>query len=176
MLIGTIDLYHFIPLTDLDLAWGSQGQHKAKPISFIFSHSSDCDEIHVVMKQSKLNILRLLLSKIYWNKGNNCCFTDCIKKKKPKHWHAIGWDLGLSGRQPLGLSLSKGLSSNTGMHSDVFEWICFKRGVMVDTVVLYILILSLTLIQGHRSARKQNFLWQLSHKFVIWFGWNLFYY
>ena len=27
-----------------------------------------------------LNILRLLLSKIYCNKGSNFCFTDCIKK------------------------------------------------------------------------------------------------
>ena len=30
------------------------------------------------MKQFKLNIRRLLLNQIEWNKGNNCCFTDCI--------------------------------------------------------------------------------------------------
>ena len=31
--------------TDLDLALGSQGQRKAKPIGLIFSHTSDQDEI-----------------------------------------------------------------------------------------------------------------------------------
>ena len=40
------------------------------------------------MKQFKLNIMRLLWSKIYWNTGINCCFTDYIKKLK--RWLAFG--------------------------------------------------------------------------------------
>ena len=31
------------------------------------------------------NILILLLSEISWNKGNNCCFTDCVKKNQPNN-------------------------------------------------------------------------------------------
>ena len=55
------------PFTDLDLGWGVTGQHKAKPIGFIFSHPFHLTRMkfNVVMKQFKLNILRLLLSKIY---------------------------------------------------------------------------------------------------------------
>ena len=43
----------------------------------------------------------------------------------------------------------------------------FKLGMMIDTIVLYILILVyliLIFIQGHKSARKQKLLRQLSHK------------
>ena len=36
--------------------------------------------------------------------------------------------------------------------------------MMIKTIVLYILIVYLTLIQGHRSARKQTLLPQLSCK------------
>ena len=45
MLLGTIDFYHF--------AWGSQGQVKAKPIGFIFSHPFHLIRMKfdVVMKQ-----------------------------------------------------------------------------------------------------------------------------
>ena len=77
MLIGTIDSTIYTPFTDLALAWGSQGQCQVKPMGFIFfpHFSSDQDEINMLMKQFKLNILRLLWSKIYQNQGNNCWFT-----------------------------------------------------------------------------------------------------
>ena len=79
MLIGTIDFYdfyHFITLTDLDLVWGSQVWHEVKPTGFIFSHTFHLSRMKfdVVMKQFKLNIVRLLLSRIYGNEGSNCCF------------------------------------------------------------------------------------------------------
>ena len=49
------------------------------------------------------------------------------------------------------------------MHSDIHEWIWFKLGMLIDTIEIYKLILVLlTLILGHRSARKQKFLRQLS--------------
>ena len=43
----------------------------------------------------------------------------------------------------------------------------FKLGMMIDTIVNYILILvliTLTMIQGHRNERKQTLLCQLSYK------------
>ena len=84
----------------------------------------------LAMTQFKLNILRQLLTEIYGIKGNNCCFTDCIKKKKKKlRWHAF----------------------------ENYEPMWFKLGLEIDTTELYILILvyvTLILIQGHRNARK----------------------
>ena len=64
------------------------------------------------------------------------------------------------------------------MHSGVYEWIWFKLGLMIDTNVLYILILALltlTLVQGHMSVRKQKFMCQFSHKVFNRFQWNLVY-
>ena len=92
-------------LTDLDLAWGSQSRGKIKPIGFIFSHNCDLIRMKfdVVMKQFKLNILRLLLSKIYWNKGNNCCFywlcektltLACIWIYTNQFWFKLGMTIG----------------------------------------------------------------------------------
>ena len=54
-----------------------------------------------------------------------------------------------------------------GMHLNVYEWIWFRLGLMIDTIVLYVWILvwlTLTLIEGHRIVRKQKLPWQLSHK------------
>ena len=77
MLMVAIHFYHFIPLfLYFDRALWSQGQHKAKPVGFIFSRIFRLIRMKfdVLMKQFKLNILRLLLSKVY-------CFTGCVKKK-----------------------------------------------------------------------------------------------
>ena len=55
----------YTTFTDLDLAYGSQGQPEVKLIGFIFSHDFHLIgmKLDMVMKQFKLNILRLLLSK-----------------------------------------------------------------------------------------------------------------
>ena len=47
LLLGTIDIF-----TDFDLAWGSQGHHKANHIGFIFSHAFYVIwmKFHVMMK------------------------------------------------------------------------------------------------------------------------------
>ena len=59
MLIGTIDFTFYTAFNDLNLAWGSQGQHKAKLIAYIFSNTSHLMrvkfEIDVMMKQFKVN-------------------------------------------------------------------------------------------------------------------------
>ena len=45
--------------TDLDLAWGLQGQHKAKTFGLIFSHTSELIRMKLVLllKQFQLNSL-----------------------------------------------------------------------------------------------------------------------
>ena len=52
----------YTAFTDLGLAWGSQGQRKAKEIAFIFSHSYQLirTTLSAMLKQFKLNILILL--------------------------------------------------------------------------------------------------------------------
>ena len=50
--------------------------------------------------------------------------------------------------------------------------------MVIDTVVLYILILMLLTvipIKGYRSARKQELLRQLSHNVFNGFEWNVVY-
>ena len=47
MFIGSIDLYGFIPLTDLDLAGGSQGQLKSKTYWFHFLPHLSSDLVDV---------------------------------------------------------------------------------------------------------------------------------
>ena len=67
---------------NLVLAFRLQGQCKARPLGLIsFTHfSTDQDEIWCVLKQLKQDIPALVLSEIYWNKGNHCCFTDLVRK------------------------------------------------------------------------------------------------
>ena len=64
------------------------------------------------------------------------------------------------------------------MHSDVYKWMWFKHGTMIDTIVLYIwilVLLTLTFIQVHRSVRKQQVPHKLSSVFNQ-FEWNLVYF
>ena len=87
--LTSIVLTFYTTFTDLDLAWGSQGQCKAKHNGFIFSHTFHLIRMKfiVVMKQFKLNVLRLFLTKVY-EKGGKYCFTDCVKKLT--RWHVFG--------------------------------------------------------------------------------------
>ena len=65
MYISTIGFYHFYTsFSDLDLGQGLQGQHKAKPVGFIFSRYFRMNDmkLSMAMKQFKLNILRLALT------------------------------------------------------------------------------------------------------------------
>ena len=66
MLIGTTDFYKFfITFTDLKRGWESQGQCKAKPLGYIFSHTFELIRMKFeVLKQLKLNIPKLCLSGI----------------------------------------------------------------------------------------------------------------
>ena len=119
--------------TDLDLAWALQGQHEANLLTFLHTFLLIRIKFDVVIEQFKVNMIqRLLLSEIYWNKGSNCCFTDCVQK-----------------------------IFNVSIDSDVCKWIWFKLGMMIDSIVLHILQvvwLTLTSIQGHGSVRKQKLL------------------
>ena len=137
--------FHFM-FTDLDLTFGSQGQHEAKPVSFIFSHTFHLIKLKfdVVIKQFMLNIVKVLLSKICRNKGNNCCCTGYVKR------------IYTFGR--LHISLIQIWSDD--------RYCCTLH---VDTRTL-------TLMQGHRSVSQQNLLHQLSHKILNRFEWNLVYF
>ena len=57
----------YATFSNLDLGWGLQGQRKAKPVGFIFSHTLQLVEIEfdVELKQFKLNILMLIFSEIF---------------------------------------------------------------------------------------------------------------
>ena len=66
MLIGTIDVYHFIPLSvTLALAEGYKGSAK-QPLGFIFLHAFQLVwmKFDIVLKHFKSNILIVLLSDI----------------------------------------------------------------------------------------------------------------
>ena len=43
----------------------------------------------MVLKQFKLNIRILVLSEIWWNKGYNCCFTDCVKSDQDEISYSV---------------------------------------------------------------------------------------
>ena len=54
-------LLFYTTFSDLDLGLGSQGQHKGKPVNFIFSHIFNCSGWNLILV---LNTLMLLLSEI----------------------------------------------------------------------------------------------------------------
>ena len=143
MLIGTIDFYRCTTFTDLDFAWGSQGQCNAKHYCFIFL---------LIFNWSGWNLI--------WCWSNSCW----------TFWYYV-WVRLLEQRKEL-LFYWLRQKTNVGMHSDIYDLLCFTAGVMIDTAELYIWItvyLTLTLIQGHRSARKQELMQQLSHNVFSWF-------
>ena len=126
-------LHWLLPLsTDLDLAWGSQGQCKAKPIGFIFSHT-----------------FQLIKMK----------FDVVMKQFKQTSWDYILVSF-IEIREITAVLLTVSKSFNTGMQSDVYESISFKLCMMIDTIILYILFsvsMTLTFIQGHSCIRNQYF-------------------
>ena len=83
MLIGAIEFYYFIPFRlSLTLPGGHKVSAKQNQLASFSSHTFHLIRLKfdAVMKQFNVNILRLLLSEIYRNRWNNCCFTDCVKK------------------------------------------------------------------------------------------------
>ena len=117
MLIGTNDFHHFSLAVDVGL--GSQGQHKAKPVCFIFSHTFQLIRMKygVRLKQFRLIMLLLqwmrrrkkrLLVNWEWDLLDPGKITDDLLTawKKPQHYQFIG-----------------------EIHLYVYELICFKLGV-----------------------------------------------
>ena len=147
MSIGNIDFYYFIPLSQtLTMPGGGKVSVKQNLLASFSCTLFIWSQWNLLLKQFKLNFLRLLLRKISRNNGKNCCFTDWVKK------------LGIV------------------MHSYIYKSIWFKLGIMIDAVILYILIqysLTLTMNQSHRSAKKQELLRQLS--VFDQFEWKLVY-
>ena len=103
----------YITFIDLDLAWGPQGQCKAKPLGFVFWHTFQLIRMKfdVVLKQFMLNILMLL-----WLRFNELWETAAV--------------------------LLTGLKDfNVGTHLAVYELFWFKLGMMIDTIELDIVML-----------------------------------
>ena len=119
LFMSTIDFYHFIPLTDLGLAWCSQGQCKANLTGFIFSDTFHLIRIKfdVVMKQFKLNIWGYFWLRFPETRGIPAAF--CF----------------------LFFFVTASKTFIVGVHLDVYKLIWFKLGMMIDTIVLYVLIL-----------------------------------
>ena len=69
-------LYHFQWPCD----WRSQGQHKAKPLGFIFSCTFQLIGMKFDIVEFKVNIQIVFLSEVFWNTGNNYYFTDSVQK------------------------------------------------------------------------------------------------
>ena len=63
------------------------------------------------------------------------------------------------------------------MHSNIYELTWFKLGLIIpDTSKLHLFKLvcvTLSFVQGHGDARKEQLLSQLSPKVVNGFGWDL---
>ena len=152
MVIGTNDFYHFIQLpVTLTYAVGSQSQHEAKPVGFIFSiqFSFEEDETSYGDEAIQPNFLILVLNESYWTRGSNLCFTDCIKKTKN--------------------------TCNVGMHSEIYIQKWFKLGLMINTTELHIIMLvcvTLTLIQGRGMQERKKLLCQLSPMVINGLRWN----
>ena len=88
-------LYHFHWPCPCRVGGGSKGQCNAKPTGFIFSHTFHLigRKFDVMMKQFKLDILRLLFSKITWNKRKKLFILQTASKifKVAMHLDAYEW-------------------------------------------------------------------------------------
>ena len=147
MFIGTIDLYHFIPLSlTLTLAGG----HKVSAKQNIWLHvlaqfSTDQDETWCCVEAIWGEHPDTTFDWDLMNKRNNCCFTDCIRK-----------------------------FFYTDMHMDVYESIWLTLGMMIDTTELYSLIpvwMALMFTLGHRNAWSKKFYTNHLTKFSIDLNW-----
>ena len=148
MLVGTIDFYHFMPLSlTFTLAEGCKVSSKPNLLAFdfIFSHTLQLIWMKFgVVKQFKLNILRLLYKEICGIKRNRALLFYWLHQK------------------------------NFDIHVDIYELICFKVHVMIDTTKHFDASLcNLDFIQGHGCARKQKLLCLLFPKVLNGFGWDL---
>ena len=124
-------------------------------LHFLARFSTDQGEICYRAEEFKLNNLTLLFSDVYWNKGSNCCFTDC--KENLSHWHAFGclctdlvqpWsddtyyqtlhlDLDLDSRS----QGCKKIETSAPFVSQSFKWIGMKFVMLLRLIDLMILIL-----------------------------------
>ena len=82
MLIGTIDYYHFTPLSvTLSLAGGFKVKAKQNLLASFFCtlFNTWVWTIDMALKQFILNVLVLILSETWWFDGNNRCFIICVR-------------------------------------------------------------------------------------------------
>ena len=143
----------FVPFytafSDLDLCRGSQGLSEAKSVGFVFLHT-----------------FQLIRMNVAW----------CWISSSWTSW-CYSWVRFSDSRKKISaVLLTASKNVNTSMYLSNAEPVWFKLGMMTEPTELCILILAyktMTLIQDHRYARKQNFLYQSSLKVLNRFRWNL---
>ena len=114
MLSSTIDLYHFLPLV-MTLTW--PGGHKVSAKQNLLASFSPALSIW-----SGWNVM--------WRWRNSGWTSwDCL------------WVRFIETREITAVLQTVSKNFNVGMLSDVFGWVWFKLGVMIDSIVLYTLIL-----------------------------------
>ena len=101
-------LYH-LPWPWPRLRFTMSVESKFYLLHFLAQFSTDHNKISCGVGTVQLSILMLILSEIYEIKENNCFWSYYVKKQQ--QWQQF----------------------NVGMHSDVYEPICFKLGMMTAT-------------------------------------------
>ena len=156
------------------LSWGHKVSTKQNLLtSFPHTHFNLSGWNWCRVEAIQAEMLILLVSEIYWIKGNNCCFTDNIPKLLFYWQHPK--DCCFTDSIPKSaVLLTASHNFNAGMHLDIYELIRFKLGMTGNTkpYILVLVLFTLTLIQGHWDVRKQKPLHQLSRKVCSRFGWN----
>ena len=114
LLIGTIDFYHFIPFS---LTLTLPGGHK---VSFIFSTLFIRSGWNLIWRWSNPNWTswNYFREQFYWKKGKIAAVLQTVKKT---------------------LLLARNRTSLND--PDISEWIWLNLAMIIDTIVLYILIL-----------------------------------
>ena len=133
----------YTTFTMLDLARGSQGQGKTKPLFFIFSQTFQLIrmQFEVVLKQFKLNVPIL-----FWARFNETKEMTAVHWLNLECWHAFG----------------------------CLWMIWSKLGAMIDTIVLYILILAQLILTLIKVRESKNFCANYLHT-RFFNQWNLAY-
>ena len=172
ILIGKIEFHNPPPppphptFSDLELGW--RGHKVSAKQRTLASFSTDHDEmcfggVEAFQVEHLYTIFEWDLKK---KQGKWLLFSDCVKNKSTK--------------QPCNQPTTNQTETTKPQHPvmlaciwTLMKSIRFKRGIVIDTIVLYILTLVLftwTLIQGHRSSRKQKFCSNYLTQFLIDFA------
>ena len=114
-----------------------------------------------------LVVRRSAKSQTCWLHFCTCISTNHgVETVQLEHPDTTFWVRFLELREIIPVLLTGSNNFGTGMHSDIYELIWFKLGLVIDTAELCMMTLGLvilTIIQGHRDAREQKLLCHSSY-------------